>query len=199
MHNQIMKRGLLILWLIYAALNCGAQNTNSARLDFHLPKGAKYTVTNQQFETARKSLQGRFLPDTNLLATMISPPCMCGPGLWHLLKDSPFFSTPPRAKTVCKIPLANGKTQELPAALIQGETEAANFRAALAVLISKNGNLKFRLPTESEFKTFWATVPFDEINDALVVAEGNDCNVFISFSKGKPFWFDEVKNFGRKQ
>jgi hypothetical protein len=60
--------------------------------------------------------------------------------------------------------LANGKTQELPAALIQDATEAMNFRAALAELISKNGNLKFRLPTEKEFKTFWAVFPFDEIS-----------------------------------
>ena len=137
MQNQIVKRNILILWLIYAALNCGAQNTNSAKMDFLLPKGAKYTVTNQQFETARKSLQEKFQPDTNQLARIISPPCMCGPGLWHLLKDSPFFSTPPKTKTICKIPLPNGKTQELPAALIQDATEAANFRAALAVLISK--------------------------------------------------------------
>ena len=34
---------------------------------------------------------------------------------------------------------------------------------------------------------------FDEISEPLIVAEGNTCNVIISFSKGKPFWLDEVK------
>jgi hypothetical protein len=188
----------LILLLIYASFKCDAQNTNSAALNFPLPKAAKYTVTDQQFETAKETLQKEFQPDTNLLGFIISSPCMCGPGLWRLLKDSPHFSTPPRVKTVVKIPLANGKIQELPAALIKGEAETMNFRAALADLISKNGNLKFRLPTEKEFKTFWAVYPFDEISEPLIVAEGSDCNLIISFTKGRPFWLDEVKSMSLK-
>jgi hypothetical protein len=195
-----MKRNLwLVLFVGFGLLKCVAQNTNSAKLGFPLPKAAKYKVTNQQFETAKKSLQEKFQTDTNQLAEIISSPSMCGPGLWHIFKDSPYFSTPPIAKTVCKVPLPNGKTQELPAALIQSEAEAVNFRGALADLISKNGNLKFRLPTEKEFKTFWATIPFDEIADALIIAEGKEDNLIIAFSEGKPFWFDEVKNFGSKQ
>jgi hypothetical protein len=197
--TKLMKLNLsLVLLLIYTTFKCDGQNTNSAALNFPLPKAARYTVTDQQFEAAKKALQKGFLPDTNQLAAIISSPCMCGPGLWHILKDSPHFSTPPRAKTVCKVPLANGKTQELPAALIQNEAEAMNFRAALADLISKNGDIKFRLPTEKEFKTFWAVYPFDEISEPLIVTEGNDYNVIISFSKGKPFWFDEVKSMGMK-
>jgi hypothetical protein len=197
-----MKIKLTIaVWLAFLLVGCKTETPNQklAKLNFPLPAQARYTVTDEQFEAAITILQQNFSANTNRLAVIISPPCMCGPGLWHLLKDSPFFSTPPRAKTVCKIPLANGKIEELPAALIQDETEAANFRAALAVLISNDGNLLFRLPTEKEFKTYWATIPFNEINDALIVAEGNDYNVFVSFSKGKPFWFDEVKNFGSKQ
>ena len=194
-----MKLNLsLILLLIYASFKCDAQNTNSAALNFPLPKSAKYTVTDRQFETAKETLQKEFQPDTNLLGSIISSPCMCGPGLWRILKDSPHFSTPPRAKTICKVPLANGKIQELPAALIQDEAEAVNFRAALADLISKNGNLKFRLPTEKEFKTFWAVYPFDEISEPLIVAEGSDCNLIISFTKGRPFWLDEIKGMSLK-
>jgi hypothetical protein len=189
-----MKLNLLLtLLFVCATIKCNAQNTNSAALNFPLPKAAKYKVTDQQLETAKETLQKEFLPNTNQLAVIISSPCMCGPGLWNILKDSPHFSTPPRAKTICKVPLANGKMQELPAALIQSETEAVNFRAALADLIQKNGNFTFRLPTEKEFKTFWAAYPFDEISEPLIVAEGNDCNLIISFTKGRPFWLDEVK------
>jgi len=194
-----MKQNLLpVFLLIYATFRCDAQNTNSAALNFPLPKAAKYTVTDRQFEVAKKTLQKEFLSDTNHLATIISSPCMCGPGLWHILKDSPHFSAPPRAKTICKVPLTNGKTQELPAALIQDTAEVVNFRAALADLISKNGDSKFRLPTEKEFKTFWAVIPFDEISEPLIVAEGSNYNLSILFTKGKPFWFDEVKNMGSK-
>jgi hypothetical protein len=191
---KFMKLNLLLtLLFVCAAIKSDAQNTNSATLNFPLPKAAKYTVTDQQFETAKEKLQKEFLPNTNQLATIISSPCMCGPGLWNILKDSPHFSTPPRAKTICKVPLANGEMQELPAASILDEAEAINFRAALADLISKNGNLKFRLPTEKEFKTFWTVYPFDEISEPLIVAEGSNYNLIISFSKGKPFWLDEVK------
>lgn len=189
------KQSLIALFIFCTTFDCLAQNTNIASLCFTLPKAAKYTVTAQQFEDATNLLRENFLADTNQLVKIISRPCMCGPGLWHLLKDSPCFSTPPRARTICKVPLANGKFQELPAALIQTDAEAVNFRAALTDLLSKNGTLKFRLPNEQEFKTYWATIPFDEISDALVVAEGTDFNLLISFSKGKPFWFEEVKRF----
>jgi hypothetical protein len=167
---------LMVLLFICASFTCAAQDTNSAALGFPLPKTAKYTVTDQQFETAKKTLNKEFQADTNLLGSIISSPCMCGPGLWHILKDSPHFASPPRAKTICNVPLANGKTQALPAALIQDEAEAANFRAALADLISKNGTLEFGLPTEKEFKTFWAVYPFDEISEPLIVAAGSDYN-----------------------
>jgi hypothetical protein len=191
---KFMKLNLsLILLFICATIKCDAQNTNSAVLNFPLPKAAKYTVTDQQFETAKETLQKEFLSNTNQLATIISSPCICGPGLWNILKNSPHFSTPPFTKMTVKIPLANGKIQELPAALIKSEAETINFRAALADLILKNGNLKFRLPTEKEFKTFWAAYPFDEISEPLIVAEGSDCNLIISFTKGRPFWLDEVK------
>jgi len=78
--------------------------------------------------------------------------------------------------------------------LLQDDTEVVNFRAALADLLVDNGRLKFRLPTEQEFKTFWAVSPFDEIVDPLIVAEGEHYNLIIEFAKDKPFWFDEVKN-----
>lgn len=188
----------ILIFSILTIVGCATQTATVAKFNFPLPPKARYTVTDQQFESSKALLQQNFLPNTNQLAVIISSPCMCGPGLWNTLKNSPHFSVPPRAKTICKVPLANGKTQELPAALIQNETEAANFRAALADLIQKNGNLKFRLPTEKEFKTFWAVYPFDKFSEPLIVAEGNDCDVIISFSKGKPFWFDEVKNMWTK-
>ena len=184
--------------MIGVSVNCNAQNTNLAALSFALPKAAKYTVTRDQFETATNSLAINFQADTNRLDKIITPPCVCGPGLWNLLKDSPCISTPPRIKTVCNVPAANGKMQQLPAASFQDEKEAANFRAALAALISKNGKLKFRLPTEDEFKMFWAVIPFDEISEPLVVAEGSDCNLIVLFSKGKLFWLDEVKKMQTK-
>ena len=186
--------------LAFILVGCKTEipNQKLAKLSYPLPAQARYIVTDEQFEAAMATLQQNFSANTNQLATIISPPCMCGPGLWHILKDSPFFSKPPRARTVCQIPLTNGRMQQFPAALIQDEAEAANFRAALAVLISSNGHLLFRLPTEKEFKTYWATIPFDQINDALIVTEGDNYNLIISFSKGKPFWFDEVKIFGSK-
>jgi len=188
-----IKIPIAIVFLL-TIVGCATQTATMAKLDFPLPPHARYTVTDQQFEAAMAILQQNFSSDTNRLAAIVSSPCTCGPGLWHLLKDSPRFSTPPRAKGTAVIPLANEKKQELPMTLFQGETEAANFRAALADLLADNGNLKFRLPTEQEFKTFWAVSPFDEIPDPLIVAEGEHYNLIIEFANGKPFWFDEVKN-----
>ena len=172
------------------------QTQTVAKLDFPLPREAHYTVSDQQFETARALLQQDFSADTNKLEMIVSSPCICGPVLWHLLKDSPYFSIPPFTRTVVKVPLANGENEELPAALIKSKTETDNFRAALADLLSKNGYLTFRLPTEREFKIYWALTPFDEISSPLIVAEGTRYNLIIEFGKDKPLWFDEVKNVG---
>lgn len=101
--------------------------------------------------------------------------------------------SPPLAKTICTVPLANGKFKELPAATFQTKIEADNFRLALADLLSKNGDLTFRLPTKQEFKAYWAVVPFDDISEPLIVAEGANYNLIILFAKGKPFWLDETK------
>lgn len=53
--------------------------------------------------------------------------------------------------------------------------------------------MTFRLPTEREFKIYWATIPFDEISDPLVVAEGSRYDLLVQFAGGRPFWFDEVR------
>jgi len=181
--------------LVALAIGCSTQTQTVAKLDFPLPSRARYTVTDQQFEAAKTLLQQNFSADTNQLKTIISSPCICGPGLWYLLKDSPHFTVPPIAKGTSVIPLAGGGKQELPTALFQNETEAANFRAALAELLAINGTLTLRLPTELEFKTFWAVTPFDKISEPLIVAEGEHYNLIVEFAKGNPFWFDEVKNF----
>lgn len=193
-----IKIPITILFLL-TIVGCATQTATVAKLDFPLPSHARYTVTDQQFEMAIALLQQDFLPDTNKLKMIISAPCICGPGLWHLIKDSPHFSTPPRAKGTGIIPLANGKKQEVPTALLQDNTEVANFCAALVDLLAKNSNLKFRLPTEHEFKIFWAATPFDEISDPLIVAEGERYNLIIEFAKDKPFWFDEVRNMSFSQ
>jgi hypothetical protein len=184
----------IVILLLLTIVGCATQPGTVAKLDFPLPRHAHYTVTDQQFHAAKALLQQNFSSDTNQLKMIISAPCICGPGLWHLLKDSPHFSIPPRAKGTGIIPLANGEKQEVPTALLQDDVEVAHFRAALAERLTENGNLKFRLPTEREFKMFWAVTPFDKISDPLIVAEGERYNLIIEFAKGRPFWFDEVKN-----
>jgi hypothetical protein len=47
--------------------------------------------------------------------------------------------------------------------------------------------------------TFWATFPFDEISDPLLVAEGKDYTIICMFSKDKVFWVDEVKKMHLKK
>jgi hypothetical protein len=194
-----MNKIYFLILIVIAMGGCSTPTQTVAKLDFPLPRQARYTVTDQQFEAAKRLLQQNFSADTNKLNTIISSPCICGPGLWHLLKDSPRFSIPPHTKTTVKVPLANGEVEELPAALIQSKTEADNFRAALADLLSEDGDLTFRLPTEREFKIYWALTPFDEISSPLIVAEGTRYNLIIEFGKNKPFWFDEVKNMEWKQ
>jgi hypothetical protein len=194
-----MKRILPLLFFVsLTTFGLYAQADNIAKLDFPLPAQAKYTVTTNQFNKAKDLLKQKLGADTNQLAELISFPSMCGPGLWQSLKASPHFSIPPRAKTTCKIPLAGGKFKELPAALLQNETEATNFRLALADLLAKNGDLKFRLPTKEEFRAYWAVIPFDDISEPLIVAEGRNYNLIILFTKGKPFWLDETKTLLEK-
>lgn len=175
-------------------VGCGTSTQKVARLDFPLPPRARYSVSDVEFEAARLTLQQHFSSDTNHLQKIVSLPCFCGPGLWRLVKDSTHFLVPPTAKTTCKVTMKNGRILELPAALLQSEAEVVNFRAALADLLCKNGTLTFRLPTEAEFKTFWTFIPFNEISNPLIVAEGTQHTFVVSFGKKKPFWFDELRN-----
>jgi|ERR1035441_5917205 hypothetical protein len=184
---------IVILFLL-TIVGCATQTVTVAKLDFPLPPHARYTITDQQFGTAKALLEQNFSSDTNRLKTIVSSPCMCGPELWHLVKDSPHFSTPPHTKTTIDMPSPDGKTQKLSAALIQDAAEADNFRAALADLLSANGSLIFRLPNEEEFRKFWAVTPFDEISEPLIVAEGSRYSLIIEFADKRPFWFEEVKN-----
>jgi len=173
--------------------------TVGAELPFKLPPKAKYTASEKSINQAKDLLKHYLAGDANTLTNLFVRPTMCGPGLWNLLKGSPFFSKPPLAKSTVKIPLPDGRVQELPTALLQSEDEVASFRKALGVLLTSQGNLTVRDPNRDEFMTFWATIPFDEINAPLLVAEGKDYTIICMFDKDKVFWADEVKKMHPKK
>jgi hypothetical protein len=164
-----------------------------AQLPYPLPPKAKYTASIEAIATARADLSTNLVSDASTLTNLFSSPMICGPGLWNVLKGSTHFSKPPLAKSTVKIPTGNGKIQELPMALLQSEDEVASFRRALADLLSAQGKLTIRDPNKDEFMTFWAIIPFDEINGPLLVAEGKDVSIICMFVKGKVFTADEVK------
>jgi hypothetical protein len=164
-----------------------------ADLPFKLPPKAKYTASSEAIASAKAKLAANLVANAATLTNLFASPMMCGPGLWHLLKDSPRFSKPPAAKSTVKIPIANGKTQELPLALFQTSDEVASFRNALVDLLATQDNLQIREPSHDEFMKYWAAIPFDEISGPLLVAEGKDVAIFCQFEKGRVFWVDEVK------
>jgi len=84
-------------------------------------------------------------------------------------------------------------------ALLQNEDEVASFRKALASLLTSQGKLTVRDPNKDEFMTFWAVIPFDKMNEPLLVAEGKDYTIICLFGKGKVFWTDEVKKMHTKK
>ena len=170
-----------------------------ADLPFKLPPKARYTASEKSINKAKDILKQYLVGDANALTNLFAKPTMCGPGLWNVLKDSSYFAKPPLAKSKVKIPLPDGKFQELPAALLQSEDEVASFRKALAVLLTLQEKLAIRDPNQEEFMTFWATIPFDEINAPLLVAEGKDYSIICMFDKDKVFWVDEVKKMHTKK
>ena len=170
-----------------------------AELPFKLPPKARYTASEESINKAKDILKQYLVGDANTLTNLFVRPTMCGPGLWNVFKDSSYFSKPPLAKSTVKIPLPNGKFQELPMALLQSADEVASFRKALAILLVSQGKLAIRDPNREEFMTFWATIPFDEINAPLLVAEGKDYTIICMFDKDKVFWVDEVKKMHLKR
>jgi hypothetical protein len=197
---KIVKLKILLFIFTLAIAGCSTKPTGAdQKFGFRLPPRARYTVTDQQFEAATLLLQKKLVPDTNQLKTIISAPCLCGPGLWHLIKDSPHFSVPLHAKASVIHPITGGPKQEFPIGLLQDENEATDFRAALADLLSMDGELKFRLPNEDEFTKFWSVTPFNRISEPLIVAEGERFNFVIEFAKGRPFWIDEAKSMTLKR
>jgi len=181
-----MKKLLVIVFLI--ACVCA-----HADLPFKLPAHAKYKVSADLIAKAEAELSTNLVDNTATLTNLFATPTICGPGLWHILKDSPRFSAPPAAKSTARIPTGDGKIQELPMATLLSDEELHSFRMALADFLSSQGTLKVREPNQEEFMKYWAVIPFDEISGPLVVAEGKDATLFCQFEKGKVFWIDEVK------
>jgi hypothetical protein len=172
-----------------------------AELPFKLPPKAKYTPSDKSINKAKDTLSHYLVSDADVLTNLFAKPMvMCGPGLWNALKDSPHFSKPPKAKSTARIPLPDGKAQELPMALLQTDDEVASFRKAFAELLASQGKLTIRDPKKDEFMVFWAVIPFDEINDPLLVAEGKNHSFICLFQKkGGVFWADEVKKMNFKK
>ncbi len=170
-----------------------------AELPFKLPPKAKYDVSADAIAQAKSELSTNLVSDAAALTNLFVSPTICGPGLWHILKDSPRFAKPPGAKSTSRIPNADGTVQELPMATLLNTNELASFRMALADLLATQGALKVREPNRDEFMKYWAVIPFDEITGPLVVAEGRDASLFCQFEKGKVFWIDEVKRMHFKK
>src|SRR5690242_16347019 len=102
-----------------------------AALPYKLPPEAKYTASDAAITNAHAVLSTNLVSDADTLTNLFASPMMCGPGLWHILKDSPHFSKPLIAKGTAKIPYGKGKFRELPVGLFQNEGEVASFRKAL--------------------------------------------------------------------
>jgi hypothetical protein len=186
-----MKRCIIALLLI-------AGVPGRAELPFELPPKAKYTASAEDIAAAKTAVSTQLKSDAAALTNLFSAPMMCGPGLWNVLKSSPHFAKPPVAKTTVRVPVGK-KFQELPAALLQNEDEAASFRKALAELLKSQGPLIVREPNREEFLIFWATTPTAVITGPLVVAEGKEVAIFCQFEKGRVFWADEVKRMHFKK
>jgi hypothetical protein len=187
-----MKKYIIIVLLVSCVLA-------HAELTFKLPPNAKYNVSAEMIAKAKIELSTNLVSDAVTLTNLFVPPTICGPGLWNILKDSPRFSKPPRAKSTARIPTGDGKFQEFPFALLQNADELASFRNALADFLGSQGVLKIREPNEEEFMTYWTVIPFDEIDGPVLVAEGKDACLFCQFEKGKVFWIDEVKRMHIKK
>ena len=129
-----------------------------AELPYALPPKAKYTASPEAIAKAKADLSAYLVGDAASQTNLFSPPMICGPGLWDILK--PAFAKPPVAKSTVKIPVGKGKIQELPMALLQSEEEVASFRKALAALIRSQGELTIREPTKDEFMVFWTVMGF---------------------------------------
>jgi hypothetical protein len=164
-----------------------------ADLPYKLPPKAKYTASSEAIARAKQELSINLVADAATLTNLFIKPTMCGPGLWHILEDSPHFSKPPIAKSTVKIPVGKGKAQELPVALQQNNEEVASFRNALAEILSSQGKLTIREPNHDEFMKYWVAIPFDKITGPLLVAERKDAAIFCQFQNGRVFWADEVK------
>src|SRR3954468_14629734 len=159
---RLLMKSLLALILLTALLNAHGE------LPFKLPPKAKYTASSQAIERAKQELSINLVTNAATLSNLFVRPTMCGPGLWHILKDSPHFSKPPLAKSTVQIPVGKSKVQELPVGLLQDNEEVESFRNALADLLSSQGKLTIREPNHDEFMKYWVAIPFDKITGPLV-------------------------------
>ena len=74
-----------------------------ADLPYPLPPKAKHTVSKEAIATAKTNLSANLVTNAITLTNLFASPMMCGPALWHAVKNSPHFLKPPHAKSTVKI------------------------------------------------------------------------------------------------
>ena len=119
---------------------------------------------------------------------------ICGPGLWHNIKDDPEMAKLKLGVTKIKVPTNNG-VQELDGKLFQNKEEVAAFWKAFGRKYKPDPQAKIRRPTARELDLYWAMIPYD-ITEPIFMIESKDAVILAQFtdSNMKLGWIDDYKD-----
>ncbi len=119
---------------------------------------------------------------------------ICGPGLWHNIKDDPEMAKLKLGVTKIKVPTNNG-VQELDGKLFQNKEEVAAFWKAFWRKYKLDPQAKIRRPTAKELDLYWAMIPYD-ITEPIFMIESKEATILAHFpdKKMKLGWIDDYKD-----
>lgn len=163
-----------------------------------LPGVRYHEATAEVNEKAEAALLKAF--GTKKIGDLFGSIVICGPALWHRIKNMPQVTEHMIASTVFNVPVTSGpnsgKMQKLHGALFQRKEEIDALSEVLGLVIKSK--IRVRRPERDEISIFWALIPYD-IEEPVYVVEAGDLRLLVDISKydNKVFWIDEVSGYLR--
>ena len=165
-----------------------------------IPKGVIYkkTTADDNRKAFDKLWQVFVVGDRKATEDLSDTILICGPGLWHNIKDDPEMKKLKLGVTVFQVPNING-VQVLEGKLFQGKKEVADFWKAYWRKYKPDHQAKIRRPTPGELNLYWAMISFD-ITEPMFMVESKDATILTQFSDKslKLGWIDNYKEMRLK-
>jgi hypothetical protein len=140
-------------------------------------------------ETLRAGLQADVVKGMDTWLRWFGFACICAPQLWQKIKPAIDKNGIEIIPTHFTNPSEPGSRD---GATFRGTESTRRFARAIFPLVAHG---KVRLATDSELRTFWAIIPFDDVEDSVFVVSSAKGDILIYLLRGSGVLFVEALRF----